>query len=201
MLCLTSSWLMSVYQKLVDKKCVYQSGQNGLPECQFVGISDNHLEGYANLDPIIPHVGTLNEFIGTLVTPSIVQRGEQRRRIGAFVTPATGSIPIATLAANYVMEAEGRDDVYALWGDKTEGEDGKTDFHFPRPGFTEALLEVLERGEEIWIAEDMINKQHSAKRIIRAVQSATNNPDSVSGVVTIAANRGVTGESLGVPSY
>jgi orotate phosphoribosyltransferase len=183
--------MMNVRQELVQRGCLYFSGRDGIPDCQFIGVSGNHLAGYNNFDPALRDIDFLRRVTRQLVAP-FVQRD---REIGAVVTAATGSIPLEVLSALAIMETEDRNNVAGIWADKIEELDDLV-FAFIRPGFAEAIAEATDRGQQVLIVEDMINRQFTIRKLISSTRAAGGD---IAGVATIAANKGVTAQSLAVP--
>jgi|GEM_PF-1668367 len=192
-------------QQLIDRGCIYQGSPEEPLGYHFVGVSQAHLDGYVNLDPIFPHIEYLKSLARPLVSPFISrERTLEQKPVGAVVTPAVGSISLSVVAAQAVMEdgrrAAGAKDVVSVWADKVEAADGRTDFAFTRPGFAESLLEVVRRHESVLVIEDFINRRRSALQVVDAVRQVAGK-NAVAGVATIAANSGVSAKILGVPYY
>lgn len=169
---------LDVRQGLVDRGCLYlETG------AQFVGISGKHLTGYCNIDPALTDVGFMSDVSQTLVEPYLDADVE------AVLSPAIGAIPIGHLAAFHLMQATGREGVAAVWADKVK----PRGFVLERSGFGDAV-----QGRRVVILEDMINQMFSAGELVRI---ARDEEAEVLGVGSVAANRGVTAEALGVPRF
>jgi adenine/guanine phosphoribosyltransferase-like PRPP-binding protein len=180
---------MNVLQELADRGCVYASGKLGVPDCQFIGTSGAHLQGYFNFDPAMPDIAFLDELAALLAKPFA------GKNVGAIVYPAVGSIQLGALVALKLSQMEGTS-VAGIWADKVKDEhDQLQGFAFERPGFLPTLQKVIAEGKGIGIVDDMINRQYTMGLILEAVRSAGG---EVVGVSTVAANRDVTAESLGV---
>ncbi len=151
----------------------------------FVGVSTNHLAGYCNIDPLLPHVREVGELIGQLVDSF---RGDEVEVVAA---PAIGAIPFAHWGAQHLM-TDGGKDILGVWADKVSGAQQR-EFAFEREGFAAAV-----NGKRVLILEDMVNQMASVKAMIKTVREAGG---TVVGVGCIAANRGATAEALDVPKF
>lgn len=168
---------MDVRKELEAKGCIYKG--------HFVGTSGKHLGGYCNIDPAMPHAAFVDDLVGLMVEPFKVAGVE------TVVAPAVGAIPFAHLGALRLKQLAGKD-VYSVWADKTKINDEK-DFVFERTGFEEAV-----KGKKVLILEDMINQMFSIHKVIALVRRTGG---EIAGVASVAANRGVTAEAMGVPQY
>lgn len=169
---------MDVRQGLVDRNCLYLD-----TGAQFVGISGKHLAGYCNIDPALTDVQFLSDVSEMLIEPYLDADVE------AVLSAATGAIPIGHIAALKLIEATGDQSITAAWGDKIK----PRGFVLERSGFAEAIS-----GRRVLILEDMINQMFSASELVRIAQEEG---ADIVGVGSVAANRGVSAESLGVPRF
>lgn len=165
---------MDARKELEAKGCIFSG--------HFVGTSGNHLAGYVNLDPILPHATIVKEMVGMLVKEFADQD------IDAVAVAATAGIPLSQWGAYLLEELTGKP-VLGVWADKTG--DGR--LAFERDGFMQAV-----RGKRVLILEDIVNQMHSVKRVKEQVEKAGG---TVVGIASIAANKGVSAEALGVPKY
>lgn len=165
-------------RKLLEQfGCVY----NG----HFVGVSTKHLAGYCNIDPFLPHTREVSECIRQLVAQF------KDSGVEVVAVPAVGAIPFAHLGAQHLMTMTGKE-VLGVWADKDSHSEERR-FVFEREGFARVV-----NGKKILILEDMINQMKSVKAMIETVRNAGG---EVVGVGCIAANSGVSAESLGVPKF
>ncbi len=169
---------MDVRKALEDKKAIYSG--------HFVGVSGKHLAGYFNIDPIMPHSSLIEELTKMMVE-SYKDQG-----VDTIVVPATGAIPFAHLGALHLQKLTGKD-VKAVWADKIKTEDGQKDFAFERSTFVDYV-----KGKKVLILEDMINQMFTIKKVIELVRREGG---EIVGVSSVAGNKGVGAEALGVPSY
>ncbi|MBP7857482.1 MAG: phosphoribosyltransferase family protein [Candidatus Saccharimonadales bacterium] len=168
---------VNAYEILKKYGCIYEG--------HFVGVSTKHLAGYCNIDPLIPHVTEVGILIHELVSKFT------DCKIQVVASPAIGAIPFAHWGAQHLMSATGGD-ILGVWADKVSGAEERK-FIFEREGFAQAV-----KGKRVLILEDMINQMKSVKAMIETVTAAGG---TVVGVGCIAANRGVSAEALGVPSF
>lgn len=149
----------------------------------FVGTSDNHLAGYCDTDPLLPHTNELNSLVKQMVDPF------KDDGVETVVATPYGSVPFAHIGAMNLANESGRD-VCGVFADK-EVLSGKKTFNLDRRGFKEAV-----KGKKILILEDMINRMGSIRDMVNLVRTQGG---IVVGVGSIAANNGVTAEAIGVP--
>lgn len=152
-------------------------------EGHFVGTSDNHLAGYCDTDPLLPHTNELNKLVGQMVNPF--------KDDGVETVAATpyGSTPFAHIGASNLANLTGRE-IFGIFADK-QVIAGKKVFNIDRRGFREAV-----DGKKVLVLEDMINRMGSIKDMVQLIRTQGG---IVIGVGSIAANRGVTAEAIGVP--
>ena len=163
---------MDVRKELEAKGCIYSG--------HFVGISGNHLSGYCNIDPILPHVAIVSQMTALLVEPFADQD------VNTVIAPAIGAIPLSQWGP-YHLEKLTDQTVLGVWADKVK----PRGFAIERNGFAEAL-----KGKRVLILEDMVNQMFSVREMVRLVKEAGGTPV---GVGAIAANKGVSAEAIGVP--
>ena len=168
---------MDVKQELKDIGCIY----NG----HFVGVSTKHLAGYCNIDPLLPNVDLVKKYIKELVS------NFKDDQIETVISPAIGAIPFCHWGAHYLTEMTGNK-VNAVWADKVKGSQTK-EFAFEREGFKECV-----KGKRVILLEDMINQMATIKSVIKTVRKAGG---TIIGVGAVAANKGVTAESLDIPKF
>lgn len=168
---------MDVRKALEEKGCIYKG--------HFVGVSTKHLGGYCNIDPLLPHVSLVKEFIKQIV------ENFKDDGVETVAAPAIGAIPFSHWGAHYLMELNGGD-VLGVWADKVSGAPVRK-FIFEREGFAKAV-----KGKKVLILEDMINQMTSIKAMIETVTKAGG---TIVGVGAVAANRGVSAEALHVPKF
>lgn len=161
---------------LREKGCVY------LPEdgYHFKGISGRHLAGYCNIDPAMPHVQLISRMTEALVVPFVDDDVE------VVFAPAVGAIPMAHWGSHHLSQRT-KKDVSGIWADKVK----PRGFQIDRAGFGEVL-----RGKRVLILEDMINQMFSVRELVRLVKEYGG---TAVGVGSIASNRNVTAEGIGVP--
>lgn len=159
---------------LKEKGCVYEG--------HFVGVSGKHLAGYCNIDPLLPHTTVLKDVTEELVKPFA------KDDIDSVVVPAVGAIPLSQWGPYFLEKLSGKT-VLGVWADKVPGDA----FDFERSGFKEAVS-----GKRVLILEDMINQMASVKKISELVKK---NGGTVVGVASIASNKGVSAEAIGVDKY
>lgn len=164
------------FKSLKDKGSLY------LPEdgYHFRGISGKHLSGYCNIDPVLPFARLLSD-----MTETIVDNFKQDEVEVVFV-PAVGAIPLAAWGPYHLMAMTGKE-VLGIWADKIK----PRGFIIERDGSGEAL-----EGKKVLILEDMINKMFSVKELVKLAKKAN---CQVVGVGSIASNRDVSAEAIGVP--
>ncbi len=163
---------MNVKKELEKLGCIYKG--------HFVGISGSHLAGYCNIDPVLPHAQLLDK-VGKLLVEPFADLD-----VNTVVAPAVGAIPLSHWGAYHLNKLTGKE-ILGVWADKID--DGK--FAFARSGFKEAV-----KGKKILILEDIINQMHSVKEIAKVVRAAGG---EIIGVGSVAANKGVSAEAIGVP--
>ncbi|GAC1387588.1 MAG: phosphoribosyltransferase family protein [Candidatus Saccharimonadales bacterium] len=168
------SYRQNVRQTLEEYGCISDG--------HFVGVSDRHLAGYCNIDPIIPHVNIVSGLIKTIVENF---SGDQ---VQTIATPAVGAIPFAHWGAHHLMNINGNN-VLGVWADKVP--DTTKKFAFTRQNFDHAI-----EGRRVLIVEDMINQMTTVKAMIEAVRHIGG---IVVGVGCIAVNEGVSASALDVP--
>lgn len=168
---------MDVRKELEKIGCIYTG--------HFVGVSGKHLAGYCNIDPLLPHV--------SLVRKLMQQLAEAFKDDGVetVAAPAVGAIPFSHWGAHYLMELNGGD-IAGVWADKVSGAPERA-FIFEREGFIQAV-----KGKRVLLLEDMINQMASIKAMIKTVTEAGG---TIVGVGSVAANKGVTAEAMGVPKF
>ena len=168
---------MDVRKELEKIGCIYSG--------HFVGVSTKHLAGYCNIDPLLPHVTLVREFIKQIV--------EQFKDDGVetVASPAVGAIPFSHWGAHHLMEMNGGE-IAGVWADKVSGSVIR-EFTFEREGFAKSV-----KGKKVLIVEDMINQMVSIKAMIKTVREAGG---TVVGVGSVASNRGVSAETLDVPKF
>lgn len=165
---------MNVRKTLEEKGCIFSG--------HFVGTSGKHLSGYCNIDPLLPHASTVKQMVEQLID------NFKDEKIDTVVSPATGAIPLCQWGA-YLLEERTGQPVLGVWADKIKPEG----FAFERDGFLKAV-----NGKRIIILEDMINQMHSIRKVVAVVNEAGG---KIVGVGSIAANRGVSAEAIGVSRY
>lgn len=148
----------------------------------FQGISGKHLEGYCNIDPVLPFANELSR-----MTEAIVNRFKDDGVETVFV-PATGAIPLAAWGPHHLKVMTG-EDVKGVWADKIR----PRGFIIERDGFVETI-----KDKKVLILEDMINQMFSVKELVRLVTEAGG--ENV-GVGSIVSNQNVTAEAMGVPKF
>jgi orotate phosphoribosyltransferase len=168
---------MDVKSELERVGCIYEG--------HFVGTSGKHLSGYCNIDPLLPHVALVSQLIEMLAADF------KDDGVETVASPAIGAIPFCHWGAHHLAKMTGKE-VFGVWGDKVSGAKVKT-FAFERAGFAKAV-----KGKRVLILEDMINQMASIKAMIKTVQDAGG---TVVGVGSVAANRGVNAEAMGVPKF
>jgi orotate phosphoribosyltransferase len=165
---------MDVRKTLEEKGCIFSG--------HFVGTSGKHLAGYFNMDPIFPHAKIVKKLVDMLIKQFA---GDNVETVAAA---ATAAIPLSQWGA-YLMEELTGKPVMGVWADKT----GHGGFVFERDGFVQAV-----RGKRVLILEDIVNQMHSVKKVKEQVEKAGG---EVVGIGSVAANKGVSAEALGVPKY
>src|SRR5579884_626050 len=151
----------------------------------FVGVSGKHLAGYCNIDPLLPHVNLVSQFIEALVNEF------KNDQVETVAVPAVGAIPFSHWGAYHLAKLNGKN-VYGVWADKVKNAEVKS-FQFERSGFIEAV-----KGKRVLILEDMINQMFSIKAMIETVTQAGG---KIVGVGAVAANKGVSAEAMEVPKF
>jgi orotate phosphoribosyltransferase len=153
-----------------------------LPEggYHFQGVSGKHMNGYCNTDPVFPYVGTMSRMLRSIV--------EQFRDDGVetVLGAGVGGIALQNVAALHLEEMTGRE-MRGIWADKYE----PRQYRVERGGFAQHLP-----GKRILIVEDMINQMYTVKKLVDVANEC--GADLV-GVGSIATNRGVSAEAIGVP--
>jgi orotate phosphoribosyltransferase len=161
-----------------------EKGSLFLPEdgFHFQGISGKHLEGYCNIDPVMPFA-----LIVSKMTETLVDKFKDDDVDTVFV-PATGAIPLAAWGPYHLNKINGKD-VLGVWADKIK----PRGFIIERDGFVDAI-----KGKRVLILEDMVNQMYSVKELVRLVEEAggTN-----VGVGSMVSNANVTAEAIGVPKF
>lgn len=163
---------MDVRKELEAKGCIFDG--------HFVGTSGNHLAGYCNVDPILPHVAIVKDMTLIMVKPFADQK------IDTVISPATGAIPLSQWGSYHLEQLTGKTTL-GVWADKVKPEG----FAFERSGFLEAV-----KGKRVIILEDMINQMFSIRKVVDLVKKSGG---ELLGVGAIAANKGVSAEAIGVP--
>ncbi len=167
---------MNVKKKLEQLGCIHRG--------HFVGVSGNHISGYCNIDPLVPHVSIVKEITKILVKPFA------RSGVQTVVVPAVGAIPLSQWGP-YHLESLTKKPVLGVWADKVSGQDRQ--FAFERSGFMEAV-----KGKKVLIIEDTIYRMTSVKKIIDLVNSTGG---KIVGVASIGAYQGVTAQAMKVPRF
>ena len=165
---------MDVRNELEAKGCIFTG--------HFVGTSGNHLAGYCNVDPILPHVAIVSDMVRMMVEPFAKQN------VDTVIAPATGAIPLCHWGAYHLEQLTGKT-IRGVWADKSKPEG----FVFERSGFLEAV-----KGKRVIILEDMINQMFSIRKVVDLVKKSGG---ELLGVGAIAANIGATAEAIGVPKF
>ena len=168
---------MNVRKELENKNCIFSA--------HFVGTSGKHLAGYCNIDPALPHAAFINDLTMLMVEPF------KDDGIETIISPAIGAIPFASLGALHLEKMTGKK-VFGVWADKTKVNDEK-DFIFERSGFEEKV-----KGKKVIILEDMINQMVSINKVVSLVNRVGG---EIAGVASVAGNKGVSAEAIGVPKY
>ena len=167
-------------------KALKQHGSLYAPEdgYHFKGISGSHLNGYCNIDPVLPFPKLLSRMTEAIVTPF------RDEGIETVFVPATGAIPLAEWGPYHLERITGSE-VCGIWGDKVK----PRGFTIERDGFLDAI-----KGKKVLILEDMINKMFSVRELVRLVKE---NNGRVVGVGSIISNNrnGVSAEAIGVPQF
>jgi orotate phosphoribosyltransferase len=163
----------SVRQLLESKGCILEG--------HFVGTSGAHLGGYNNLDPLLPDVEAVSQLCFELA------RLFTKEAIQIVAVPATAGIPLSQWLAHHLGNLTNQP-VQAVWADKSGGQ-----LDFKRHGFGGAL-----KNKRVLLADDMINRMFSVGKLGSAVSTAGG---QIVAVASIAANSGVTAESLGYPKF
>jgi adenine/guanine phosphoribosyltransferase-like PRPP-binding protein len=171
---------MNVKQGLIERDCLFYSGQNGLPACHWVGVSDMHLGGYFCADQALRDANFMGRTAYEMARPFA-------GRVNTVLAPAIGGISIGTLVADRLVLLS-RNQIFTVFGEKVEGSDGETNFALLRPGSAEAV-----DGADVLVVDDMINRKHTVNRLIRLAKEAGGR---VVGVSTMAANSDVRAEDL-----
>lgn len=168
---------MNVKAELEKIGCIYSG--------HFVGVSGKHLAGYCNIDPLLPHVSLVKKLVKQM-TDEFKDAG-----VETVAAPAVGAIPFSHWGAHFLMEGTGTE-IYGVWADKVSGSAERA-FVFEREGFAEAV-----KGKKVLILEDIINQMASINAMIKTVTEAGG---IIVGVGSVAANKGVSAEAMGVPKY
>ena len=151
----------------------------------FVGTSGDHLAGYCNLDTLLPHQKEVDMLVGQLVDPF------KHDEVETVASTPYAAVPFSHTGARRLAILT-EQDVLGIWADKSEV-NGLRTFNFDRRGFKEAIS-----GRRVLVLEDMINRMASIKEMVGLVRAQGGN---VVGVGSIAANKGVTAETIGVPKF
>jgi adenine/guanine phosphoribosyltransferase-like PRPP-binding protein len=175
-----------IHQELIGRRCLSLSGEHGVPSCQWIGTSGAHLDGYFCLDRASPDLGFLRRVARRLITPFI------GLGIQTVITPAIGSIPLSTLAAEELMASEATT-VSSVWADKvaSEGPGMTSDFDFVRPGYAELVADAL-----VLIVEDVINRKYTVSRVRDRARGLGAH---IVGIASVASLEDVDAASLDVP--
>lgn len=156
------------------------------PGLHFIGTGGDHLTGYCNVDPALPDVAFMDEVSGLL--------GEPYNEVDfdTVLSPAVGAIPIGHFVARNLIATTGRRDIKAVWADKVNQSGEPLRLELSRTGFQE-----LVRGRKVLLAEDMINRMTSIRKLVELAHSEG---AEIVGVTSIAANEGASAEAIGVDS-
>jgi orotate phosphoribosyltransferase len=165
-------------RKELQKVCSIHNGH-------FVGVSNKHLAGYCNIDPLLPHVTLVSKMIKEIV------ENFKDADVETVAAPAVGAIPFSHWGAHHLQQLTGKE-VYGVWADKVSGAQQR-EFIFERDGFEEKV-----KGKKVLILEDIINQMASIKAMIKTVRTAGG---EIVGVGSVAYNRGVSAEALDVPQF
>ena len=168
---------MDVRKELEKVGCIYGG--------HFIGVSGKHLAGYCNIDPLLPHVSLVNQLIKQLA------ENFKDDNVDTVASPAIGAIPFSHWGAHHLTAMTGKE-VYGVWGDKVKSDKGKA-FALEREGFAQVV-----KGKRVLIVEDMINQMFTIKAMIETVQKAGG---TVVGIGSVAANKDVNAEAMGVPKF
>src|SRR4051794_10389332 len=110
---------MDVRKALEEKGCLYTG--------HFVGTSTQHLGGYCNIDPIMPHVKLIGQFIKLIID------NFRDADIDTVAAPAIGAIPFAHWGAQHLMISSNKE-IMGVWADKVSWA-AEREFVFEREGF------------------------------------------------------------------
>ncbi|HSX46689.1 MAG TPA: hypothetical protein VLF87_01730 [Patescibacteria group bacterium] len=170
--------------QLESRGCLYLDTGN-----QFIGNSGKHLTGYCNVDPALTDVRFMHEVGYDLAQPYV------DLEVDTVLVPAIGAIPLGQWTAFHLSEATGRP-VATAWADKVRSDDPSDNgvaFALTRNGFRDQVA-----GKRVVAVEDMINQMHSVNKLLRM---ALADEAEIVGVGALAANAGVSAESLHVPQF
>lgn len=162
---------MDIDSILEKYHCIYKG--------HIIGTSGNHLSGYCNLDPLMPHADLIGKLTEQMVEPF------KELDVETVVAPAVGAIPFSHWGAHHLSRMTNKE-VLGVWADKVKPKG----FAFERSGFLDAV-----KGKRILILEDFINQMFTAGKIIELVRESSGD---IVGVASIAVNKGVSSASLGV---
>jgi orotate phosphoribosyltransferase len=165
-------------QTLKDKGSLY-APEDGY---HFKGTSGKHISGYCNIDPVLPFPALLSR-----MTQAIVGHFKEDD-VETVIVPATGGIPLSQWGPHHLQAMTGKE-VLGVWADKAKPEG----FIVDRAGFAQAI-----KGRRVLVLEDIINTMYSIKQVIALTRELGG---EVLGVGSVVANRGVTAEALGVPTF
>jgi orotate phosphoribosyltransferase len=168
---------MDVKAGLNDRGCIFLN--RGV---QFIGTSGRHLEGYCNIDPVLPDVTFMRRLGNDLAEPF------RELEVEAVLAPAIGAIPLAYVTASALMDMTGRR-VDAAWADKLNPHG----LGVERRGFRPAV-----EGKRTLKVDDIVNQGHTALQLGSAAYIAG---AEVVGMSAVVANQGVTPQALGVSVF
>lgn len=163
---------MDVRKTLQANGCSYDG--------HFVGTSGNHLSGYWNIDPIMPHVAIVSD-IAKLLAAQFAELS-----IDTVVAPAVGAIPLAHWVAYHLEQMTGKK-THGVWADKVKPEG----FAFERSGFVPVV-----RGKRVLVVEDIINTMYSVRKLVELTKQSGG---EVIGVAAVVAHKQASAKSIGVP--
>ncbi|HEX7259780.1 MAG TPA: hypothetical protein VF272_02500 [Candidatus Saccharimonadia bacterium] len=165
-------------QALKDKGSLY-APEDGY---HFKGTSGKHINGYCNIDPVLPFPNLLSRMTEAIVA-NFKNDGVQ-----TVIVPATGGIPLSQWGPYHLENMTGGE-VLGVWADKAK----PTGFILGRAGFPLAV-----KGRKVLVLEDIINTMYSIKQVVDLVREVGG---EVVGVGSVIANRGVSAEALGVEKF
>lgn len=165
-------------QALKDKGSLY-APEDGY---HFRGTSGKHINGYCNIDPLLPFSSLLSR-----MTEAIVDNFKDSG-VQTVIVPATGGIPLSQWGSYHLEKLNGGE-VLGVWADKAK----LGGFGVERDGFAKAI-----NGRRILVLEDIINTMHSIKQVIELVRQQGG---EVVGVGSVVANVGVNPKALGVKKF